>query len=128
MVMGRGLPAWHWAGPVLVLDPMKLAGPAWQGGRWHCRPLGVDTPAPSPSGLSLWMSVVKPSVSIPCLTHRAQRCARSRPQEVALCEGQGGPRRPELQPPVLWKVRCGTGLSSCGLSLPGRPLGAEGEG
>lgn len=97
VVMGRGLPAWHWAGPVLlVLDWVKPAGPAWQGGRWQCRPLGVDTPAPSPPGLSLWISVVKPSVSSPCLTHRVQRCARSRPQEVAPCEGQGGPRRPGL--------------------------------
>nr|XP_030694078.1 transmembrane protein 210 isoform X1 [Globicephala melas] len=30
---------------------------------WQCQPLGRDTPALSPFGLSLWMRVVKPSVS-----------------------------------------------------------------
>lgn len=32
VVTGRELPAWHWAGPVLVLAWVKPAGPAWQGG------------------------------------------------------------------------------------------------
>lgn len=33
VVTGRELPAWHWAGPVLVLLAwVKPAGPAWQGG------------------------------------------------------------------------------------------------
>ncbi|XP_027412746.1 transmembrane protein 210 isoform X2 [Bos indicus x Bos taurus] len=113
--MGRGLPAWHWAGPVfVVLAWVKPAGPAWQG--------GIAGP---------WAWAHLPQVPLDsaraCETQRLKSLPQSSGAEV--CQepppGSGTVRgsgkslatRVWLQPPVPWRVRCGTAGAYCECSL-----------